>query len=35
MERTVMVSFLRSENFQVETWTGIKDAVKKISEAGK
>ncbi len=31
-ERTVMATYLKSENFYVETGRGIKDAVKKISE---
>ena len=31
-ERAVMAAYLRSENFYVETGTGLKDAVKKISE---
>jgi len=31
-ERTVMASFLESENFYVETGRGLADAVKKISE---
>jgi len=31
-ERTVMAAYLRSENFYVETGTGLKDAAKKISE---
>jgi len=32
-ERTVMAAFLRSENFTVETGTGLKDAVQKFSES--
>jgi len=31
-ERTVMATYLKSENFHVETGRGLKDAVKKISE---
>ncbi|TET70546.1 MAG: response regulator [Candidatus Aminicenantes bacterium] len=31
-EKTVMASFLKSENFYVETGRGLADAVKKISE---
>ncbi len=31
-EKTVMASFLESENFHVETGRGLADAVKKISE---
>ena len=31
-ERTVMATYLKNENFYVETGRGIKDAVKKISE---
>ncbi|MCK4430128.1 MAG: response regulator [Candidatus Aminicenantes bacterium] len=32
IERTVMDTFLKSENFYVETGRGLKDAVEKISE---
>lgn len=30
--RTVMAAYLRSENFEIETGRGLKDAVSKISE---
>ena len=31
-DRTIMATYLKSENFNVETGIGLKDAVKKISE---
>ncbi|NIO48738.1 MAG: response regulator [Candidatus Aminicenantes bacterium] len=31
-DRTVMAAYLKSENFYIETGTGLKDAVRKISE---
>lgn len=31
-ERTIMATYLRSENFRVETGKGLRDAVKKISK---
>jgi len=33
-DRTIMATFLKSENFCVETGEGFLDAVKKISEGG-
>ncbi len=32
-ERAIMAAFLRNENFIVDTGTGLKDAVRKVSES--